>query len=162
MARNRCAVVAPRRPPSSTRPASGTGGSTDAHAALALYHDVVAAGLHHLDWAIGHHARLRQRALALRDWLAGHAEERDRPADAVRELMAAIDLDPVGEARYLRAARLLAGQGRRVGALRLLERARDTLATFDLPASDDLDRLDAYLTRAAGAPDPAWAGPEAN
>lgn len=140
----------------------GTGRAADARAALALHHDVAAPGLDHLEWALGPRIRLRGRALALRDWLADQAEDQDRPAEAVRELMAAIELDPVGEVRYLRAARLLAAQGTWVGAVRLLARARDTLASFDLPASDDLDRLDAYLARSWNVSEPRWSGPEAN
>lgn len=126
---------------------------TDARAALALHHDLVAPGLNHLDWVIGPRSRLRERALALRDRLADHAERHDEPGDAVRELLEAIELDPVGEHRYLRAARLLATQGQRTRALELLDRACGTLDTFDLPASRDLHRLHGYLARGAGTSD---------
>lgn len=133
--------------------AEGADRVADARAALALHHDLVAPGLNHLDWVMGPRVRLRERALALRDWLADRAEEQDQPGDAVRELLAAIDLDPVGEHRYLRAARVLAAQGHRARALELLDRACATLDTFDLPASRDLHRLHAYLARGAGTSD---------
>ncbi|MFP4234890.1 MAG: BTAD domain-containing putative transcriptional regulator [Nitriliruptoraceae bacterium] len=94
---------------------------------------------------------LEERVLAMHDVLAEVATAEDRLDEAIRVLLAALRLDPVAEPRYLAAARLLAEQGRRARALRLLEEAREAFAAAGLAPTPELERFAAYLARGPAA-----------
>lgn len=95
------------------------------------------------DWALAPRERLRRRYLLLLDAVAAEAD----PTEALGLLERAIEADPGDESRYLRAAELLAGQGRRGAALAMLGRARAVLDDQALAVPGALLALEATLRR---------------
>ena len=75
------------------------------------------------DWVAAPRERLRRRFVAVTDALAADAEARGDYDEAVRQLDVAVALEPLDEARYVQAARLLVTQGRRAGARDMVRRA---------------------------------------
>lgn len=122
-------------------------GDREQAAAAALYRGEPAPGFGHLDWVASHQRHLELRALDMHDAVADETANDGRVDDAIRSLLAALELDPTAEHRYLATARLLAEQGRRARALQLLSEARSVLVDAELGASADLDRLESYLAR---------------
>lgn len=118
-----------------------------AAAALELYRGEAVPSLGYRDWADGARRNLEQQALAMYDAVADETAKDGRIDDAIRSLLAALELEPIAENRYLAAARLLAEQGRRSRALRLLEEARAALQEASIKPSEELSRLEAYLQR---------------
>jgi DNA-binding SARP family transcriptional activator len=97
------------------------------------------------EWAAAPRERVERTFVALLDAAAGAAEARGSVDEALRYLDRAMDLDQYDEDRYLRAARLLLGQGRRGAALRLLQRAERALGRLGVPTSDAHRRLSAAV-----------------
>lgn len=115
--------------------------------AIALYGDGPVPGLGPSDWVEHRRRHLEHQVLAMHDALAEETAGDGRLDDAIRWLFAAMQRDPLAESRYLDAARLLAEQGRRARALRLLEEGRALLAEHGLAPTPEFDRLVAYLAR---------------
>lgn len=118
-----------------------------AAAALSLYRGEAVPGLGHLDWVLAARHHLESQLLTAHDVVAETATHDGRLDEAIRSLLAALRIDAVAESRYLAAARLLAEQGRRARALRLLAEGREALAAADLEPGPEFDRFDAYLAR---------------
>ena len=118
-----------------------------ASAALALYRGDLAASLGADEWAEENRRRLRLHALGLVDLLVATAEQEGRLDDAVRLLRDATVREPLDEQRQLVLARLLAEQGRRSSALRVLTDARAALQAAGLVPGAELERFEAYLRR---------------
>lgn len=115
--------------------------ATVARAALARYRGALLADDPYAEWATGPRERLRALHLELLDLLAADAEREGRMDDAIRLLQEAIAVEPYDEFRYVRAARLLASQGRVGSARALLARARRTLAEIGVNPSFDAEGL---------------------
>lgn len=118
-----------------------------AAAALELYRGEAVPSLGYQEWAETARRQLVQQALAMHDAVAHETTADGRLDDAIRSLLAALELEPIAEDRYLAAARLLAEQGRRSRALQLLGEARAALRDASLQPSAELSRLEAYLQR---------------
>ena len=115
--------------------------------AIALYGNGPVPGVGPSDWVEHRRRHLEHQALAMHDALAEETATDGRLDDAIRWLFAAIRIDPIAESRYLEAARLLAEQGRRARALRLLDEARAVLDGHGLAPTPDFERLVGYLAR---------------
>lgn len=124
---------------------------TAAAAALELYRGDPAPGVVDLAEVEVARRHLEDRALAMHDVVAEVATAEGRLDEAIRVLLAALTLEPVAESRYLAAARLLAEQGRRARALRLLDEARGAFAAAGLAPTPELEQLAGYLTRGPAA-----------
>jgi DNA-binding SARP family transcriptional activator len=61
--------------------------------------------------------------------------------EALRLQRRHLEVDPLDEEQYLRGARLLAAQGRRLAAAEMLQRGTQLLSRFDLPAPPEFDEL---------------------
>lgn len=105
--------------------------------ALAAYAGDLLPDHRYEDWAAGPRERLRALALRLVDRAAAAAEQAGELDDAVRRLERGIELDPLDESRYLRAARVLLTQGRRGRALDVLRQAAATLRGLGIEPSDE-------------------------
>ena len=81
--------------------------------ALELYRGEAVPSLGYREWAEAARRHLRQQALAMHDTVADETSGDGRLDEAIRSLLAALELEPIAEDRYLAAARLLAEQGRR-------------------------------------------------
>ena len=79
------------------------------------------------DWAVVRRESLRRLFLAAVDLVAGASERRGDVEDALRHLERGIEMDPMDDERYVRAAGLLADMGRRSAAAALLTRADQAL-----------------------------------
>jgi DNA-binding SARP family transcriptional activator len=124
-----------------------------ARAALARYGGELLPDDRYEPWAAAPRERLRGHFLALLDRLAADSERRGEPDDALRLLERAIEADPYESERYLRAARLLLAQDRRVAATRMLQRARAVLEHLRLPLPPALLELAGKLREPAPGPD---------
>lgn len=128
-----------------------------AAAALELYRGEAIPSLGYHEWAEVARRQLAQQALAMHDAVAEETTADGRLDDAIRSLLAALELDPLAEDRYLAAARLLAEQGRRSRALQLLAECDEALRQAGVRRSPELSRLEAYLQRS-----PAMAAAQAS
>jgi DNA-binding SARP family transcriptional activator len=94
-----------------------------ARVALARYTGELLPGDRYEDWTLSTREWSRQRHVALLDLLANDALDRGDLDDAVQMLSFAIDAEPLGSSRYVRAAEILTRQGRAHGASQLASRA---------------------------------------
>jgi hypothetical protein len=85
--------------------------------------------------------------VSLTDLLADDALARGDVDEAVRQLSAAIDADPLDDSRLVRAADLLLAKGTRVAARRMVERAITTTTELGLPVTGRLSELQTLLLR---------------
>ncbi|MFN0154449.1 MAG: BTAD domain-containing putative transcriptional regulator, partial [Gaiella sp.] len=109
--------------------------SDRARAALALYGGELLPDDRYEEWVTEPRERLRGRALALLDLLAGNAAREGDVDEALRLLAQAIEADRLDESRYLRAAELYLRQGKRGRALDTLRAAAGALRELDLVPS---------------------------
>ena len=129
-------------------------GPSRARAALALArHDLLPED-RYAGWVAEARGRHHRRVLELLDRLADAVAAAGDGREAVRVLLEAIDLEPYDEDRYVRAAVLLAADGRRGLAAHLLDVAQLMLDDLDVAPSLAVVRLRTALSsqdRAAGA-----------
>jgi ATP/maltotriose-dependent transcriptional regulator MalT len=100
--------------------------------ALARYRGPLLPDDRYEPWAAAPRERLERLYVALLDAAASAAEAAGEHDEALRYIERALDADPYDEQRYARAAELLLEQGRRAAALRLLDRAAQTLEQLGL------------------------------
>lgn len=100
------------------------------------------------DWAVAPRERLRHQYLALLDVVAEHAERSGDIQHTLQCLESGIEAEPYEEQRYLRAARLLAEDGRRGTALAMLQRAEAAAASLGVSPSNDVVALRRMLRNA--------------
>ncbi|MCU1659012.1 MAG: hypothetical protein JWO57_3668, partial [Pseudonocardiales bacterium] len=117
-----------------------------ARAAVAGYTGELLPADRYSDWTAAHRERLLRQYLDLLDIQADLAESTHDVDEAVRWLERAVEADPYEEERYLRAARLLAADGRRGRALAVLERAQAAAASLEVPVSERVSRLQRLLS----------------
>lgn len=110
-----------------------------ARRAIDLYRGELLPGDLHLDFTVGPRERLKRRYLAVLDVAIEDACSEGRIETAVRHLEDALGAEPYDEALYLRAAKILAGAGRRSEALSFLRRAEHALTELGLPATATLE-----------------------
>jgi len=117
--------------------------------ALALYRGPF-LGLEAIpEWAQPYQAELRRRWTRLLARRSDQSESMIGAQDMVRELEAAIDVDPVSEPLYQRLIPLLLAQGRRSEAVAQYDRCRAALARWgNRTPSVATDRLVIAMTRA--------------
>ena len=117
--------------------------------ALALYRGPF-LGLEAIpEWAQPYQAELRRRWTRLLARRSDQSESMIGAQDMVRELEAAIDVDPVSEPLYQRLIPLLLAQGRRSEAVAQYDRCRAALARWgNRTPSVATDRLVTAMTRA--------------
>jgi DNA-binding SARP family transcriptional activator len=108
-----------------------------ARAALALYVGEALPDDRYEDWAAEPRERLRSRALAILDLLAGRSERDGDLDEALRLLDRAIEMDRFDERRHVAAARLLLRQGRRGRALEALRTSAGALRELGIEPSDE-------------------------
>jgi DNA-binding SARP family transcriptional activator len=125
--------------------ALGRSDAAAGRAALARYRGPLLPDDRYEDWAAGPRERLQRLFLALADGAAAAAEGAGEVDEALRWTERALEMEPYDEDRYLRAARLLAGQGRRGAALAVLKRCERALAELDMPVSAAQRRLEAAV-----------------
>jgi DNA-binding SARP family transcriptional activator len=113
--------------------------------AMARYRGALLPDDRYEDWAAAPRERLERLFLALVDAAASGAERAGEVDEALRCMERAIEIDPYDEHRYLRAARLLAVQGRRGAALAMLKRAERALAELGAPVSVAQRQLEAKI-----------------
>ncbi|MGH9045919.1 MAG: BTAD domain-containing putative transcriptional regulator [Acidimicrobiales bacterium] len=106
----------------------------------------------HLDFTAVPRERLRRRYLAVAEVAADHACELGRLETAVRRIEGALAADPFDEHLYLKAATILADDGRTGQALSVVRRAELALAELDLTLSADIVALRTQLRRVADHP----------
>jgi len=94
------------------------------------------------DWAAPARERISRLFLSLLDAAAEEAQANGDFDEAVRYAERAIELGPYDELRYVRAARILLGQGRRAATLSVLQRARKALASLGVAPSGALVQLE--------------------
>ena len=129
-------------------------GSLRARVALGLARHELLPEDRYAGWAADARGRHHRRMLELLDRLADAAAAAGDGREAVRVLLEAIDIEPYDEDRYVRAAVLLADDGRRGLAAHLLDVAQLMLDDLDVVPSPAVGRLRAELsgrTRTAGA-----------
>ncbi len=88
------------------------------------------------DWSALRREHLRRTCLALVDLIADEALRQGDVDDALRHHQRGIDLDPLDDTRYVRAATLLAEVGRRAAAASMLRQADAALDELGLNRSD--------------------------
>lgn len=112
-----------------------------ARAALAMVRQELLPEDRYALWAADVRGRHHRRVLELLDRLAQAAVADGDRREAVRLLLEAIDLEPYDEERYVRAARLMAADGRRGLAAHLLDIATMMLDDLGVVPSPSLRRL---------------------
>jgi DNA-binding SARP family transcriptional activator len=100
-------------------------------------------------WTAAPQERLRQRHLELLDLLAAEALTRDAD-DALGLLERGIEADPLDDDRYVRAARLLLAQGKRLRAASMLRRGEQVFERLGLPLPEAYRRLAREVLPPAG------------
>lgn len=108
-------------------------GAQHARDAIALYTGDLLLDDPYESWAASPRERLRNRYLALLDLLAREAEARVAIDEALGFLERGIETDPLGEERYLRAARLLLADGKRLRAASMLRRGEQVFELVGVP-----------------------------
>jgi DNA-binding SARP family transcriptional activator len=121
-----------------------------ARQAVARYRGDLLPGDRYAEWAAAPRERLRRRYLALTDLLADDAEARGDIDEAVRQLDAAMAVEPLDDRRPVRAARLLVAHGRRSSARDLVVRAMAVVRELGVAPTADLEELAAELSTGAG------------
>ena len=117
------------------------GNSERCRAAVELYGGELLPTDRYTDWAAAPRERLSGMLLDLLDRLADTACAAGENEAAVHWLEQAIAADPYDEDRYVRAAELLAGAGRRGRALAMLGRAEAAATSLGVPVGDGVRRL---------------------
>lgn len=112
-----------------------------ARAALSVWRGELLPGDRSAEWRDAPSTRLRIRALTLLDLLATDAEERGDIDEALRQLDAAIAIDPYDDRRYGRAAALMVSQGRRSAARSMLHAALVVCADLGVDPDELVDSL---------------------
>ncbi|MGE3589834.1 MAG: BTAD domain-containing putative transcriptional regulator [Ilumatobacteraceae bacterium] len=121
-----------------------------ARQAVARYRGDLLPGDRYAEWAAAPRERLRRRYLALTDLLADDAEARGDTEEAVRQLDAAMAVEPLDDRRPVRAARLLIAQGRRSSARELVVRAMAVVRELGVPPGAELAEVAAELSDGGG------------
>jgi ATP/maltotriose-dependent transcriptional regulator MalT/DNA-binding SARP family transcriptional activator len=104
-----------------------------ARRAAARYHGELLPDDPYESWASVTREWLRGRYVELLDVLVDDAERTGELDEALRLQRRRLEVDPLDEAQYLRAARLLSAQGRRLAAAEMLRRGSALLERFGLP-----------------------------
>lgn len=139
-------VAALRRAAARAR-AGGPDRERAAAAAVAHHRGRPAPSLGAPEWVGPLEDELERELLSMHDVIAEAAAHDGRLDEAIRASSAALTIDPLAELRALACARMLAEQGRRPRALRVLDECRDALLTAGLAPSPELAQLEAYLRR---------------
>jgi len=92
-------------------------------------------------WVEGPRERTRELYVSLLDLLAESVEAEGDLRRALEAIEAAIEVDPLGERRYLIAARILAAQGRQGSASRMLARGIEAISGAGLSAPPAFAKL---------------------
>lgn len=139
-------VAALRRDATRAR-AGGADRERAAAAAVAHHRGRPAPSLGAPEWLGPLERELEHELLAMHDVIVEVAAHDGRLDEAIRSASAALTIDPLAEPRALLAARMLAEQGRRPRALRVLDECRAALLAEGLEPSPELGQLEAYLRR---------------
>lgn len=123
-----------------------------ARLALGAYHGELLPGDAYEEWAAAPRERLRRRFLALVDIATTASLKAGELDEAVRLLDAAIEVEPFGEERYVKAAGALLVQGRRATARDLVGRGVAALAELGVEPGPALATLAEQLGRSFSAP----------
>jgi len=118
-----------------------------ARAAMAIWRGELLPEDRYAAWHDAPSARLRDRALDLLDLLAEDAEQRNDADEALRQLEAAIALDPYDDRRHARAGRLLVAQGRRSAARTMVAAALAASAELGVEPDPWVSSMAAELAR---------------
>ena len=102
-------------------------------------------------WAAEARERLRRRRLRLLETWAKAAIADGDAVEAEACLRAAIEVDPIDEARHVELARLLVGSGRPAAAASVLSQARAMATGLGVPVSPAVAALEAALGSARAA-----------
>jgi DNA-binding SARP family transcriptional activator len=106
---------------------------TVARTAVARYRGELLPDDPYEPWASVTREWLRGRYVELLDLLVDDAEASGELDEALRLQRRRLETDPLDEEQYIRAARLLAAQGRRLAAAEMLRRGSALLERFGLP-----------------------------
>ncbi len=112
-----------------------------ARRAASLYGGDLLPGDVYADWITTAREQLRRRHLEVLDVIADAAERAGSSDEAMELWRRIVDLDPLDDARCVRAAQLHLRQGRAGVARALAARTVSALADLGLPVSDELARL---------------------
>lgn len=112
-----------------------------ARRAVSLYGGDLLPGDVYTDWVAVVRERLRRMHLEMLDVIATAAERSGALDEAMDLLRRAVDIEPLDDARCVRAARLHLRQGRPGIARSLAERSVRALGDLGLPVSDELAHL---------------------
>ncbi len=116
-----------------------------ARSAIGRYHGELLPSDRYEQWATLPRERAQRRFSDVLDLVIDDAEASGEIDEAVRLCERAIEADPYDDGRYLRAARLLHGRGRRTHARAIVDRATAMLAELGLEPTGELAALRSEL-----------------